>query len=82
MSDPVRKIGVWLPVSEDDLVDAGYEVPGYEERQTQAKAASDRYWRSLSWQVRLTRRLTYLRWRQRDRMLNWLHERLFPDHDL
>lgn len=80
-SEIARLLGAWIPVTEDALVDAGYDVPGYEERQARKAEASERYWRSLPWHVRLRRTLSAWRDRRRQRALDWIHARLYPEHD-
>lgn len=59
----IAKFEAWVVMTDDMLVDAGYDVPGYAERKAAEQAESDRYWRSLSRRVRLWRTLAAWYWR-------------------
>lgn len=77
----VTASSAWMPVTEDMLVDAGHHVLGYDERAYERKMEAERYWRSLPWHVRLSRTFDGWRWRQRERLLEAIHRRLYPGCD-
>jgi hypothetical protein len=75
----VLAASAWLPVTEDMLVDAGIDVPGYEERIAAERAKRDAMWRALPWYVRMQRTVRMWRWHTTAAAREWLHSRLFPD---